>query len=51
VLRVIDFLLKETDVIDSTSSPLWRLVTWIQICASLKHRKVKKAQPSRLIPR
>ena len=27
------------------------LVTWIQICASLHHRKKMKAEPSRLIPR
>ena len=32
-------------------SPLWRLFTRIQICASLNHRKKKKAEPSRLIPR
>ena len=25
---------------DSTSSPLWRLVTWKQTCSSLNHRKV-----------
>ena len=31
-------------------SPFWRSVAWIQICASLNHRKVKKAEPSRLIP-
>jgi len=26
---------------DSAQSPSWRLVTWIQKCASLNHRKVK----------
>jgi len=36
-------------LIDSNSPPWWRLVTWIQICASLHHRKVKKAEPSRLV--
>jgi len=35
----------------SNQSPWWRLVTWIQICASLNYRKAKKAEPcSRLIP-
>jgi len=31
--------------------PLWRVLTWIQICASLNHRKKVKAEPSRLFPR
>ena len=30
---------------------LWSEVTWIQICASLSHRKKMKAETSRLIPR
>jgi len=30
--------------IDSTSSTLWRLVTWIQISASLNHRKLRNKQ-------
>jgi len=29
---------------------MWRVVAFIQICASLNHRKNKKAKPSRLIP-
>jgi len=29
---------------------LWSEVTWIQICASLNHRKKVKAEPSWLIP-
>ena len=29
---------------------LWSEATWIQICASLNHRKKMKAEPSRLIP-
>jgi len=29
---------------------LWNEVTWIQICATLNHRKNMKAEPSRLIP-
>jgi len=34
------------------SSPLWRLVTAIKICASFNHRKKVKAEPSgRLLPR
>jgi len=32
--------------IDSLVLRLWRLVTRIQIPASLNHRKVKKAEPS-----
>jgi len=43
VFSEIDFLLKFA--IDSTSSPIWRLVTWTQICASLNHRKKMKAEP------
>jgi len=30
---------------------MWRVITLIQICASLNHRKNMKAEPSRLIPR
>ena len=36
---------------DSNFSPLWRLVTWIQICASLYHRNTNKAEHSWPIPR
>ena len=31
-------------------SNLWSEVTWIEICASLNHRKKMKAEPNRLIP-
>ena len=37
-------------LIDWNPSSLWRLVTCIQICASLNHCKNKKADPCRLIP-
>jgi len=37
--------------IDSFVCPLWRLVIWIQICASLNYRKKKRAEPSWLNPR
>ena len=30
---------------------MWRVVTWIHVCASLNHRKMMKAEPSRLICR
>jgi len=33
------------------SSVLWWVVIWIQICASLNHRKKMKAEPNLLIPR
>jgi len=36
-------------LMDSSQTPFRRLVTWMQICASLNHRKVKKAEFSRLI--
>jgi len=35
---------------DSNTPHLWRLVTWIQTCASLNHRKNMKAEPSWLNP-
>jgi len=35
---------------DSIQSLSWRLVTWIQICATLNQRKAKKTEPSSLIP-
>jgi len=38
-------------LINSNPSPFWRPITWIQTCASLHHRKKKKAEPIRLIPR
>jgi len=31
--------------------PSWKVHTWIEICASLNHRKKTKADGSRLIPR
>ena len=34
---------------DSKPSPLSRLITSIQICSSLNHRKKKKTEPCRLI--
>jgi len=36
---------------DSTALPLWRLITWTQLCASLNHHKVMKSQPRQLVPR
>jgi len=33
-----------------STSPLWRLVTWMQVCANFNHPKVMKAEPSWLIP-
>ena len=33
------------------SSHLWKIVTWTQICVSLNHRKVMRAELTRLIPR
>jgi len=38
-------------LIDSTQSPLWRLIAQTQICSSPDHRNVTTAEPSRLIPR
>jgi len=50
VLREIEFLLKNYWLIQ-TLHLVWKLVTWIQICASLNQRKKMKAEPSRLVPR
>jgi len=50
VLHEIDFLF-EKFAIDPCLSYVWRVVTWIQTCASLNHREKMKAKPSRLIPR
>jgi len=33
------------------SHPSWEVHTWIEICASLNHRKKAKADGSQLIPR
>ena len=33
-----------------TALPLWRPVTWKQLCVILNHRKVKKADHSNLMP-
>ena len=35
----------------SNRIPSWKVHTWIEICASLNHRKKTKADGSRLIPR
>jgi len=50
ILREIDFLLK---ICWSTPClhPSWKVHTWIEICASLNHRKKTTADGSRLIPR
>jgi len=32
-------------MIDSTVSPLWRLITWIKICISSNNSKNMKAEP------
>jgi len=50
VLREIDFLLNNL-LIDFIASPFWRLITGTQTCSSLNHRKVMKAEPSRLVSR
>ena len=50
ILREIDFLLKICWSIPCLH-PLWKVHTWIEICASLNHRKKTKADGSRLIPR
>ena len=50
ILREIDFLLKICWSIPCLH-PLWKVPTWIKICASLNHRKKTKADGSRLIPR
>jgi len=50
ILREIDFLLKICWSIPCLH-PSWKVHTWIEICASLNHRKKTKADGSRLIPR
>ena len=45
-----DFLLKICWSIPCLH-PSWKVLTWIEICASLNHRKKTKADGSRLIPR
>ena len=50
ILREIDFLLKICWSIPCLH-PSWKVHTWIEICASLNHRKKTKAGGSRLIPR
>ena len=50
ILREIDFLLKFCWAIPCLH-PSWKVHTWIEICASLNHRKNTKADGSRLIPR
>jgi len=50
ILREIDFLLKICWSIPCLHLS-WKVHTWIEICASLNHRKKTKADGSRLIPR
>ena len=50
ILREIYFLLKICWSIPCLH-PSWKVHTWIEICASLNHRKKTKADGSRLIPR
>jgi len=50
ILREIDFLLKICWWIPCLH-PSWKVHTWIEIFASLNHRKNTKADGSRLIPR
>ena len=50
ILCEIDFLLKICWSIAGLN-PSWKVHTWIEICASLNHRKKTKADGSRLIPR
>ena len=50
ILREIDFLLKICWSIPCLH-PSWKVNTWIEICATLNHRKKTKADGSRLIPR
>ena len=50
ILREIDFLLKICWSLPCLH-PSWKVHTWIEICASLNHRKKTKADCSRLIPR
>jgi len=47
ILREIDFLLKICRSIPCLHSS-WKVHTWIEICASLNHRKKTKADSSRL---
>ena len=49
LLCEIDFLLKVCWSIPCLH-PSWKVHTWIEICASLNHRKKTKADGSRLIP-
>jgi len=50
ILREIDFLLKICWSIPCLH-PSCKVHTWVEICASLNHRKKTKADGSRLIPR
>ena len=50
ILCEIDFLLNIFWSIPCLH-PSWKVHTWIEICASLNHRKKTKADSSRLIPR
>jgi len=50
ILREIDFLLKICWSIPCLH-PSWKVHIWIEICASLNHRKKTEADGSRLIPR
>ena len=50
ILREIDFQLTICWSIPCLH-PSWKVHTWIEICASLNHRKKTKADGSRLIPR
>ena len=50
ILREIDFLLRVCWSIPCLH-PSWKVHTWIEICASLNHRKKKETDGSRLIPR
>ena len=50
ILREIDFLWKICWSIPFLH-PSWKIHTWIEICASLNHRKKTKADCSQLIPR
>jgi len=48
-MKLIEFSI-ENLLIDSNSSLVWILVTLIQICASLNHHQMMKAEHIRLIP-
>jgi len=50
ILCEIDFILKICWSIPCLH-PSWKVHTWIEICASLNHRKKTKADGSQLIPR